>query len=102
MYPHERSLVKRMEGKPFALVGVNSDSTREFARKAEEKEHLTWRSFWNGGSRYGPISKRWNVQAWPTLYLLDADGVIRAKWIEHVNANVLDEAIDHALTRTTP
>jgi len=25
MYPHERSLVQKMEGKPFALIGVNSD-----------------------------------------------------------------------------
>ena len=28
MYPHERSLVKKMEGKPFVLLGVNSDGTR--------------------------------------------------------------------------
>ena len=27
MYPHERSLVKRLQGKPFALVGINSDRT---------------------------------------------------------------------------
>ena len=26
MYPHERSLVKRLESKPFALVGINSDA----------------------------------------------------------------------------
>ena len=25
MYPHERSLVKTLEDKPFALLGVNSD-----------------------------------------------------------------------------
>ena len=29
MYPHERSLVKKMEGKPFVLLGVNSDADRE-------------------------------------------------------------------------
>ena len=29
MYPHERSLVKRLAGKPFAIVGVNSDDDRE-------------------------------------------------------------------------
>ena len=25
MYPHERSLVKKLAEKPFALLGVNSD-----------------------------------------------------------------------------
>ena len=29
MYPHERSLVKRMANRPFALIGVNSDRDRE-------------------------------------------------------------------------
>ena len=28
---------------------------------------------------YGPIVKRWNVNAWPTLYLLDGKGVVRFK-----------------------
>ena len=25
MYPHERSLVKRLANQPFVLIGVNSD-----------------------------------------------------------------------------
>ena len=29
MYPHERSLVKRLENEPFALIGVNSDTDLE-------------------------------------------------------------------------
>ena len=46
MYPHERSLVKRLEDKPFALIGVNSDSDRDEIRKAQTKLGITWRSFW--------------------------------------------------------
>ena len=76
MYPHERSLVKKMEGKPFALVGVNSDQDKAELKKAMEKENITWRSFWNGGSTQGPISTRWAVQGWPTLYLIDHAGTI--------------------------
>ena len=33
VYAYERSLVKRLEGKPFALVGVNSDPDEERAEK---------------------------------------------------------------------
>jgi len=65
MYPHERSLVKKLEGKPFALIGINSDKDRDELKKVLEEEKITWRSFWNGGSTSGPISTEWNVHGWP-------------------------------------
>jgi hypothetical protein len=94
MYPNERSLVKRLEGKPFALVGVNSDSDRAALKKVMEKENITWRSFWNGGSTSGPISRRWAVTGWPTLYLIDHKGVIRKKWVGSPGDKVMDAEID--------
>jgi hypothetical protein len=95
MYPHERSLVKKLADKPFALIGVNSDSDLEKLHERMEEENITWRSFWNGpGGTTGPISARWNVQGWPTIYVLDADGVIRYK---NVRGEAMDEAIDELL-----
>lgn len=94
MYEHERSLVKRLEGKPFALIGVNSDRDREELKKVLEKERITWRSFWNGGSTQGPISKAWRVTGWPTIYVLDADGVIRYR---DVRGAAMDRAVDALL-----
>jgi thiol-disulfide isomerase/thioredoxin len=76
MYPHERSLVNKLKDKPFVLIGINSDSNREDLKKVLEKEEITWRSWWDGGSTRGPIASQWNVQGWPTLYLLDHKGVI--------------------------
>ena len=95
MYPHERSLVKRLEGRPFALIGVNSDADLEELRPVLEAEQITWRSFWNGpeGTR-GPISARWNVTGWPTIYVLDAKGIIRAKG---TRGAALDKIIDELL-----
>jgi hypothetical protein len=91
MYPHERSLVKKLADKPFALLGVNSDRDLESLQTVLAEENITWRSFWNGpdGTR-GPISRAWNVSAWPTIYVLDADGTIRYK-------NVRGEKMDQAL-----
>ncbi|MAE77143.1 MAG: hypothetical protein CMJ85_09765 [Planctomycetes bacterium] len=93
MYPHERSLVKRFAGQPFALVGVNSDKDRNKIRQVVKDKSITWRSFWNGskGMR-GPISLHWNIKGWPTVYLLDAKGVIRHK-------NVATERLDDAIER---
>jgi len=79
MYPHERSLVKRLADKPFAIVGVNSDDDRERILQTMVKESITWRSFWNDGGTGGRISKEWNVRGWPTIYLIDHEGVIRWK-----------------------
>lgn len=94
MYPHERSLVQKLEGKPFALVGINSDTTKEAVKKAMEEEHITWRSFWNGGSTSGPISTAWNIQSWPTLYIIDHKGVIRHKHVGSPGDKTLDEEIE--------
>ena len=80
MYPHERSLVKRLEGKPFVILGVNSDPKQKL-RDVVKKESLTWRSWWDGGDTSGPIATKWNVSFWPTLYLIDHQGVIRQKWV---------------------
>ena len=87
--------MKKLEGKPFALVGVNSDMDKKALKEAMEKEHITWRSFWNGekGTR-GPISTDWNVQGWPTLYLIDHQGIIRHKYLGSPGDKVLDEAIE--------
>ena len=76
MYPHERSLVKRLANKPFALLGVNSDSDRKELKKVVEKEQLNWRSWWDG-SVTGPIAKSYDVHGWPTIYVLDAKGMIQ-------------------------
>lgn len=93
MVPHERTLVERMKGKPFVLLGVNGDDERTKLKPVLEKERITWRSFWNGGPE-GPLSTSWNVQAWPTVYVIDAAGVIRFK---DVAGKSLDEAVDQSM-----
>jgi hypothetical protein len=89
MYPHERSLVKKLARKPFALIGVNSDEDRDHLRKVIKEEEFSWRSFWDG-SPEGPIATQWNVSGWPTIYVIDAEGRIRYK-------NVRDESLDRAI-----
>ena len=93
MYPHERSLVKRLEGKLFALLGINSDPDKEKLKKAMEKEHITWRSWWDRTTN-GPIATEWNVHGWPTIYVLDHRGVIRYK---EVRGEAMDKAVDTLL-----
>ena len=93
MYPHERSLVQRLAGKPFVILGVNSDP-KEKLKEVLKKENMTWRSWWDGGNTSGPIASKWNVNGWPTLYLIDHHGVIRQKWVGSPGDALMDHEVD--------
>ncbi len=98
MYPHERSLVQRLEGKAFALLGINSDPDRDKLKEVLRKEKITWRSWWNGPrGTDGPLARKWNVSSWPTIYVLDARGVIRYR---NVRGKDLDRAVDRLIAES--
>ena len=69
--------MKRLSGKPFVLLGVNSDEDRQALKKAMKEEQITWRSWWDGGGRDGPIATNWQISTYPTIFVLDAKRVIR-------------------------
>ena len=73
----QRDLAARLEGRPFAIVGVNSDEDRARARETKASQRMRWRSWWDGKVG-GPIAGAWNVRLWPTFFIIDARGVIRA------------------------
>jgi hypothetical protein len=100
MFPHERSLVARLKDKPFALIGVNSDSNKADYFAQAKENGITWRSFWNGPKgTSGPISAKWNVRGWPTIYVIDHTGVIRFK---DVRGEEMDQAVDQLLAAMEP
>jgi len=78
MYPHERSLMEKYADAPFMIVGVNSEETPEKIRAICKEKNLSWPSFFDGGGTDGPISTQWGVRGWPTVYVLDHEGVIRS------------------------
>jgi Thioredoxin-like len=94
MIPHERSLVKKLEGKPFVLIGVNSDRDPKQLKKDLVENQVTWRSFQNERKGDKAIATEWNVQGWPTLYLIDDKGVIKKKWLGSPGNEVLDKEVE--------
>lgn len=89
MWPHERSLVRKLEGKPFALIGINFLEAKEL-KEVMEKENLHWRSFADGAA----IFHRWILDGTPTLYVLDHKGVIRHKWGGSPGEKAIDAAVE--------
>ena len=79
-YPYERLLLELYKNWPFAVLGVDSDADRDATRKAMSDRGLDYRAWWDGyleNNTSGPIATDWDVSGWPTIYLIDANGVIR-------------------------
>ncbi|HGY90093.1 MAG TPA: redoxin domain-containing protein [Planctomycetes bacterium] len=90
--------MKQYKDKPFAIVGVNTDKDRAALSQMNAKAGITWRSFWNGEKGTGgPISQAWNVAGYPTMFLLDHNGVILNRWLGSPGNDVLDAAIEKAV-----
>jgi len=98
LYPHERSLAKIFKDNPFVIIGVNSDSDIDRLKSRIKKDKIPsfgtsdgmLRSFWDGGINSGQsdfrlnsngtsglISRRCQIQAWPTACIIDHNGIIR-------------------------
>jgi hypothetical protein len=90
MIPHEKALVERMKNEPFALVGINTDRDKDEFKKACAKQGITWRSSFQG-STSGPLCSAWGVRSFPSIFVLDAKGVIRYL---NLREDTLDRAVD--------
>src|SRR5262245_18691134 len=93
MLPDERSLVARMEGRPFVLLGVNCDEEQETIQRVSFRDQLNWRNWWNGGTK-GPYTTQDGVHSWPATFVLDANGVIRYR---NVRGPELERAVETLL-----
>jgi peroxiredoxin len=68
--------VKTFAKRPFTLLGVNSDRDLDVARDCVKRLQVNWRSIADGGTQ-GPNSNLWQIQSWPSTFLIDHRGVIR-------------------------
>jgi peroxiredoxin len=72
-----RKLFELFADRPFAWLGINCDTSLAQARTAVEQHRITWPVIWDG--RSGPISRDWNVNGWPAVFVIDRQGVIRSR-----------------------
>lgn len=92
MIPHEREMVERLKEKPFTLVSISADEEKETLTKFMEKEKMPWTHWWNGNS--GGILEDWDVQYFPTIYVIDSKGIIRHK---DLRGEKLEKAVEELL-----
>jgi thiol-disulfide isomerase/thioredoxin len=95
MIPHERALVEKLKDKPFVLLSVSADDDLKTLKSFLEKEPMPWDHWWDGQS--GPVGKAYRVKAFPTMYLIGADGKVLKKWVGSPPNAVLDKAVEEAV-----
>ncbi len=83
-------MVKRLADKPFTLLGIDSDQSRSALKKIMSEQDITWPNIYDGRAGSGPIANHWNVNGWPTIYVLDHEGVIRHR-------DLRDQALEDAV-----
>jgi peroxiredoxin len=77
MVPKEQELVEKFRDRPFALIGVCRDANVADSKKTASEHGMTWPSAHDG--RPGKVTGDYNILAWPSFYLIDADGRIALK-----------------------
>jgi thiol-disulfide isomerase/thioredoxin len=96
LIPHERALVEKYENRPFVLLGANADETPQEARQVMFNHGVTWRSWWAGPtSELATLTdrNRYDVRYYPTLFVIDAGGVIRYSGNDVNRADAIIEAL---------
>ena len=77
--------------------------TPEKLKAVMEKQKLTWRSFTDPDPQgANSIISHWNFSATPTLYVIDAQGIIRNKWLGAPGSKVIDAAIEKLVKEAKP
>lgn len=92
MIPHHVELTERLKDKPFKILSVSCDRDQETLETFLEETSMPWDHWWV--DQDSEFKKTLNIASFPTIYVLDHNGVIRYKNIRDEN---LDKAIDELL-----
>ena len=93
LIPHERELAARLIDKPFAIVGVNGNTTEDSIQKAVDQFQIAWPSFRDERPGKQSISEEWNA-FYPTVFLIDHKGIFRKRWTGEPPMDVLNRMVD--------
>ena len=77
--PHLKTAVSRFKDKPFEILAVSCDDDRTALTNLLKLREPPGIQTWHKKGPANPAAELYNVQGYPTWYLVDAGGVIRAR-----------------------
>lgn len=93
--PHEKKVVAQFQDRPFAMIGVAVDGTKENLNGLLRKHGATWPNVLDEDNRIGGPYK---VEVLPTFVLIDAQGKIAGRWEGAQDLPEIEKAIERELT----
>ncbi len=89
--PHLIELKKKYAGRPFEILGISADDAPSDVTDFLEDMPLPWDMWFSG--RYTGLVKEWGINSFPTVFLVDHEGVIIAKGLSDKKLDVLLEKL---------
>lgn len=75
--PHVRAAYERYNKEGFEIVGISFDADRQRLEDVVKRENLRWPQYFDGGGQEAAPGKTFGIRHWPSMWLLDRNGVIR-------------------------
>jgi len=75
--PHVRDAYERFQKQGFEVVGISFDMEKQQLEEVVKHERLAWPQYFDGLGRDAAPGKAFGIQHWPSMWLLDRNGVVR-------------------------
>jgi peroxiredoxin len=92
--PGEKELHEKYAGRPFTILGVSRDRTRDDLVSFATKEKLPWPIVFDAT---GNIFDQWKIASIPTYALIDHHGVILRRWSRSGQMPEIEKEIEKAV-----
>jgi len=77
LIPDLRRLAERFKGQPLTVVSISVDQERAAVETFTAKEPMPWELWYDGPE--GGVLEAWNIHGLPSVFVIDARGVVRAR-----------------------
>lgn len=94
MFFYDNSLISRHNGRPFVMVGVNTDTSEQVISKGLQAYKQNRRSFKNKLPDGTLLTKALNITSLPSMILVDHRGIIRKVWTGVPDTRDIDFLVD--------
>lgn len=75
--PHVRDAYERYNKEGLEIVGISFDADKPRLEEVVKRERITWPQYFDGGGQEAAPGKTFGIRHWPSMWLLDRNGVVR-------------------------
>lgn len=75
--PNVRNAYERYNKDGLEIIGVSFDADQQRLEEVVKRENIKWPQYFDGGGRDAAPGKTFGILHWPSMWLLDRNGVIR-------------------------